>query len=135
MIFASSFYANEPGHASDEACAWGSNASPIGNWAPYTVGTGRGAGGNVFLSLGWNPIYLEYETANRGVRPSFGIRFECLSAGCGNIECGIDPSVHEVNQMSGSSVVAVDSAKGPGHVSCTSSIPSGVQVEVVLFVV
>lgn len=83
--------------------------------------------------MGWNPIYLEYESANMGLKPSFGVRLECLGEGCINAECTINPAVHGVNAMSGLTTTADGDAKGPGHVSCVSSIPSGVQVDVVFF--
>ena len=126
---------NQHGIHSDTACAWGNaDEGPYGNWAPYVIGTNRGSDGLVYLSLGWNPVYLEYASSWRDQNPKFGMRINC--DGCANAECGIDPRQCEVNQMLG--VVAPGgkphpNGRGPHGTFCVASVPVGTYAEVEIF--
>ena len=130
-----SYYLNAPGIAEDKACSWGSKDNASGNWAPYTISVARNEGSRLFLSTGWNPVYLEAETPFRDQKPNFGFRIECPEGGCDNSECGVDPAVQSVNQMSGITAVGAggDSGKGPSSTYCTTSIKEGSPVNIMVF--
>lgn len=129
-----SFYVNPPGLSVDDACSWGSNASPWGNWAPYVLSVNRREQQrDVFLSISWNPVYLEDATPFRDQKPSFGIRVTCPDGTCES-QCSIDPRTHASNQMGGGGVLPGGfSAKGPAANFCQTQVPQGGHAEVVLF--
>ncbi|AAS52372.1 AEL312Cp [Eremothecium gossypii ATCC 10895] len=100
---AAHYYVNPPGVSVKDACIWGTKENARGNWAPYVTGANQDAEGNTFVTVGWNPIYLEPETPFRNVKPSYGLRIVCDNEeDCVGLPCGIDPSVNGVNEIQGS---------------------------------
>lgn len=71
---AAHYYINPPGVSKYDACVWGSNKRPVGNWSPYVTGTNQDGSGKTFVTLGWNPIYLEDTTPFRDEVPDWGVR-------------------------------------------------------------
>ncbi|KAI4249524.1 MAG: hypothetical protein LQ352_005604 [Teloschistes flavicans] len=118
---AAHFYVNPPGVSVDEGCIWGSVDKPHGNWSPYVLGGNAVEGGETFIKLGWNPIYLEPATPFRDVKPSFGVEIICEGDGCNGLPCAIDPSQHGVNELVGGG----GSSGAGGAVSCVVTVPSG----------
>ncbi|KAI4106230.1 MAG: hypothetical protein L6R37_002317 [Teloschistes peruensis] len=118
---AAHFYVNPPGVSADEGCIWGSVDKPHGNWSPYVLGGNAVEGGETFIKLGWNPIYLEPATPFRDVKPSFGVEIICEGDGCNGLPCAIDPSQHGVNELVGGG----SSSGAGGAVSCVVTVPSG----------
>ncbi|KAI4200345.1 MAG: hypothetical protein LQ350_003993 [Teloschistes chrysophthalmus] len=118
---AAHFYVNPPGVSADEGCIWGSVDKPHGNWSPYVLGGNAVEGGETFIKLGWNPIYLEPATPFRDVKPSFGVEIVCEGDGCNGLPCAIDPSQHGVNELVGGG----GSSGAGGAVSCVVTVPSG----------
>ena len=121
LISPPSFYVNPPGVSPEEGCVWGSVDKPHGNWSPYVLGGNAVDGGETFIKLGWNPIYLEPETPFRDVKPSFGIEITCDGDGCNGLPCAIDPSQHGVNELVGGG----GSSGAGGAVSCVVTVPAG----------
>jgi hypothetical protein len=121
-----SFYVNNPGLTTEEACIWGDGSKPLGNWAPYVVGGQTTSSGQTFYKIAWNPIYMgPYGTTN----PGFGIKIECAGDGCVGTPCSIDPSVVGVG-----GVTSADQAVGAGGASfCVVTIPSGGTANIVVF--
>jgi hypothetical protein len=115
-----SFYINPPGVTTDQACVWGTNTSPVGNWAPYVAGANTDASGNTFVKLGWNPIYLEAATPFRNTMPTWGVEITCSGGNCNGLPCKIDPSVNGVNEMVGST-----SNGAGGGAFCVVTVPKG----------
>jgi hypothetical protein len=119
-LTAASFYINPPGVTTDQACVWGSNASPVGNWAPYVAGANTDATGNTFVKLGWNPVYLEPTTPFRNQMPTWGVEITCSGGNCNGLPCKIDPSQNGVNEMVGSA-----SNGAGGGAFCVVTVPEG----------
>jgi hypothetical protein len=121
-----SFYVNNPGLTTDEACIWGDESKPLGNWAPYAVGGQTTSTGQTFYKIGWNPIYMgSYGTTN----PGFGVKIECAGEGCNGVPCSIDPSVDGVG-----GVTSADQTVGAGGASfCVVTIPKGGTANIVVF--
>jgi Beta-glucosidase (SUN family) len=115
-----SFYINPPGVTTDQACIWGSNTSPVGNWAPYVAGANTDASGNTYVKLGWNPVYLEAATPFRNTMPTWGVEITCSGGNCNGLPCKIDPSQNSVNEMVGSS-----SNGAGGGAFCVVTVPKG----------
>lgn len=115
-----SFYINPPGVTTDQACVWGSSASPIGNWAPYVAGANTDGSGNTFVKLGWNPIYLQPGSSFSNTMPNWGVEITCSGGSCNGLPCAIDPSQNGVNEMVGS---ATDGAGGASF--CVVTVPPG----------
>ena len=128
MLTGHSYYINAPGVGTDEACVWGSNTSPVGNWSPYVAGANTDANGNTFVKLGWNPVYLEAATPFRNTMPSWGAEIVCSGSGCNGLPCAIDPSKNGVNEMIGSST---DGAGGGAF--CVVTVPKGVTANIEIF--
>lgn len=120
QLIPASFYINPPGVTTDQACVWGSNTSPVGNWSPYVAGANMDASGNTFVKLGWNPIYLEPTTPFRNTMPTWGVQITCSGGNCNGLPCAIDPSHNSVNQMVGSS-----SDGAGGGAFCVVTVPKG----------
>ncbi|OXV10622.1 hypothetical protein Egran_01617 [Elaphomyces granulatus] len=125
---AAHFYINPPGISSEVACVWGTSSNNWGNWSPYVAGANADGHGRTFLKIGWNPIYLEPATPFRNVVPSFGVEIVCSGQGCNGLPCKIDPSIHGVNEMQGSS-----SAGAGGATFCVVTVPQGQQANIVVF--
>ncbi|KAJ5167139.1 uncharacterized protein N7482_005920 [Penicillium canariense] len=126
---AAQYYVNAPGVTIEEACVWGTNANPVGNWSPYTAGANTVSNGDTYLKIGWNPIYLEPTTPFRDVKPEFGIEILCDGEGCNGLPCRIDPSTMAVNEMS-----APDVFTGAGGATgCVVTVPSGSKANIVVF--
>jgi hypothetical protein len=101
------YFVNAPGVSTTDGCLWGVNSNPVGNWSPYVAGANVDNNGVTFMKIGWNPVYLEPASANVNVKPKFGIKIECDGdgSGCNGLPCSIDPSVNNINEMTGPSVV------------------------------
>ncbi|KAI5796178.1 hypothetical protein FPQ18DRAFT_366602 [Pyronema domesticum] len=93
-------YVNSGGYDVNTACVWGSRDIPTGNWAPYTIGLEEREDGIIFVTVGWNPVWLETATPFRSQVPDFGIKVACHGPHCENTPCTIDPAIHSVNQIS-----------------------------------
>ncbi|RVX73355.1 hypothetical protein B0A52_02997 [Exophiala mesophila] len=125
---AAHYYINPPGVGTEDACVWGTNANPVGNWSPYVAGTNVDASGQTFIKLGWNPIYLEPTTPFRNEMPNWGVRIECPNGGCNGLPCAIDPTQNKVNSMQGSS------SNGAGGGSfCVVTVSKGSTANFVVF--
>ncbi|KAL8718813.1 MAG: hypothetical protein Q9225_004097 [Loekoesia sp. 1 TL-2023] len=118
---AAHYYVNPPGVSTEEGCIWGTVEKPHGNWAPYVLGGNAVEGGETFIKLGWNPIYLEPATPFRNEKPTFGIEIVCDGDGCNGLPCAIDPSQHGVNELVGGG----GSTGAGGAISCVVTIPAG----------
>lgn len=116
-----SFYVNPPGVSPEDGCVWGTLEKPQGNWAPYVLGGNAVDGGETFIKLGWNPIYLEPATPFRDEKPTFGIEIVCDGDGCNGLPCAINPSKHGVNELVGGG----GSSGAGGAVSCVVTVPAG----------
>lgn len=101
---AAHYYINPPGTSTADACVWGTNAKPVGNWSPYVAGSNVDASGNTYIKLGWNPIYLEQATPFRTQMPNWGVKIDCPNGGCNGLPCSIDPTTNQVNGMSGAGI-------------------------------
>lgn len=125
---AAHYYINPPGVSTSDGCQWGSNSQPHGNWAPYVAGGNADSSGQVFLKLGWNPIYLEPATPFRDTMPGWGVEVVCDGAGCNGLPCAIDPSKNKVNEMVGGQ------GNGAGGANfCVVTVPKGVKASLVVF--
>ena len=123
-----SYYINPPGVGCKEACVWGTKDKPVGNWAPYVGGGNQVANGESFITLGWNPIYLEPATPFKDEMPKFGVKIECDGDGCNGLPCEINPSSNGVNELTGKATT------GAGGASfCTVTVPKGVKANYVIF--
>ncbi|KIX03540.1 uncharacterized protein Z518_07093 [Rhinocladiella mackenziei CBS 650.93] len=125
---AAHYYINPPGIGTDEACVWGTNANPLGNWSPYVAGANADSSGETFIKLGWNPIYLEPTTPFRNEMPDWGVKIDCPNGGCNGLPCAIDPSQNKVNQMVGSS-----SDGAGGGAFCVVTVAKGSSANFVIF--
>lgn len=124
---AAHYYVNPPGVSTEDGCVWGTKEEPVGNWAPYVAGANQVANGDTYVTIGWNPIYLEPETPFREVVPGYGIRIECEGGGCNGLPCYIDPQVHGVNDIS-------QGTTGAGGANfCVVTVPQGETANVVVF--
>ncbi|KAL3233459.1 Uncharacterized protein RNJ44_03499 [Nakaseomyces bracarensis] len=128
---AAHYYINPPGISTDQACQWGSNNNPYGNWCAYVAGANQDSNGNTFVKIGWNPIYLEQSTPFRNTNPTFGVRIECDDPSqCDGLPCSIDPGSMAVNQVSASS----SSASGAGGANyCIVTAKNGAKAKIVVF--
>ncbi|KAK9374464.1 uncharacterized protein V1513DRAFT_445735 [Lipomyces chichibuensis] len=95
---AAHYYINPPGVSTDDGCVWGSTSNPWGNWSPYVAGANTDSSGTTFVKVGWNPVYLEDSSPYKNTLPSWGVNISCPDGGCTGLPCGIDPSVHGVNE-------------------------------------
>jgi len=93
---AAHYYVNPPGVSTTEGCVWGTKDKPVGNvsadvaggpgslcqtltvvqWAPYVAGANAMDDGETFVTVGWNPIYIEPDVAFRDEMPDYGVRIE-----------------------------------------------------------
>lgn len=99
---AAHYYINPPGTSAGAACVWGSSSNPWGNWSPFVAGANQDASGQIYIKLGWNPIYLEQATPFRNQMPGWGVSIDCPNGGCSGLPCAISPS-DAVNAMIGGS--------------------------------
>lgn len=99
---AAHYYINPPGTGAGAACVWGSSSNPWGNWSPFVAGANQDASGQIFIKLGWNPIYLEQTTPFRNKMPDWGVKIDCPNGGCSGLPCAIEPT-DVVNAMKGGS--------------------------------
>ncbi|KAK9466324.1 hypothetical protein V1512DRAFT_240246 [Lipomyces arxii] len=95
---AAHYYVNPPGVSTEDGCVWGSTSNPWGNWSPYVAGANADSSGITYVKLGWNPVYLEPATPFKDTMPNWGVQISCPDGGCSGLPCGIDPSVHGVNE-------------------------------------
>ncbi|KAK9238620.1 hypothetical protein V1525DRAFT_400567 [Lipomyces kononenkoae] len=95
---AAHYYINPPGVSTNDGCVWGSTANPWGNWSPYVAGANTDSSGTTYVKVGWNPVYLQDDSPYKNTLPSWGINITCPDGGCSGLPCGIDPSVHGMNQ-------------------------------------
>ncbi|OAG36509.1 hypothetical protein AYO21_09316 [Fonsecaea monophora] len=125
---AAHYYINPPGISTDQACVWGTNNDPWGNWSPYVAGANADSSGNTFIKLGWNPIYLEPTTPFRNQMPDWGVKIDCPNGGCTGLPCEIDPTQNKVNGMVGSS-----STGAGGGAFCVVTVAKGSTANFVVF--
>ncbi|KAI9765187.1 MAG: hypothetical protein M1840_007780 [Geoglossum simile] len=124
---AAHYYINGPGISTADACIWGTNANPVGNWSPYVAGANTDASGQTFVKLGWNPIYLEPTTPFRNQMPNWGVKIECQGGGCNGLPCEIDPSKNKVNECVGCSTQGAG-----GGAFCVVTVPSGSKANIIV---
>jgi hypothetical protein len=125
---AAHYYINPPGVSTNDACVWGTNAKPQGNWSPYVAGANQDDNGNTFVKIGWNPIYLEQATPFRNEKPSFGVRITCDDKSkCNGLPCEINPAENDVNEVTGASS---DGAGGASFCVVTASNGAKANIEV-----
>ncbi|KIW93765.1 uncharacterized protein Z519_05080 [Cladophialophora bantiana CBS 173.52] len=125
---AAHYYINPPGIDTDQACVWGSNTNPYGNWSPYVAGANVDSSGNTFIKLGWNPIYLEPATPFRNQMPDWGVKIDCPNGGCTGLPCAIDPTQNKVNEMTGDSSIGAG-----GGAFCVVTVAKGSSANFVVF--
>ncbi|KAK3400080.1 hypothetical protein B0T20DRAFT_176136 [Sordaria brevicollis] len=124
---AAHYYINAPGVSSAEGCIWGSPSKPIGNWSPYVAGANTVGGGETYVKIAWNPIYMDCDW--KKTKPSFGVKVECPSGGCNGLPCSIDPSKHGVGGLE-----SPVSTKGVGGAQfCVVTVPKGQTANIVVF--
>ncbi|KAJ1680191.1 hypothetical protein EV182_000516 [Spiromyces aspiralis] len=65
--------------STDAQCIWGTSDKPVGNWGPYIFGAGQGKDGNTYVSVQYNPLYIE-----KGFDPKnvYNVAIECEGEGC-----------------------------------------------------
>ncbi|TGZ78137.1 hypothetical protein EX30DRAFT_310450 [Ascodesmis nigricans] len=95
---AAHYFINPPGVPIEDGCIWGTKDKPHGNWSPYVAGANQDKNGDTFVTLGWNPIYIEPQTPFRTKRPDFGVRIKCEGT-CTGLPCEINPDKHDVNEI------------------------------------
>ena len=125
---AAHYYINPPGVSVEEACIWGTSANPVGNWSPYVAGGNTVSGGETFIKIGWNPIYLQPTTPFRNVLPTWGVEIQCEGGECNGLPCAIDSSKNGVNEMTG---IGTDGAGGGAF--CVVTVPAGASAKFVVF--
>ncbi|TVY49980.1 Uncharacterized protein LCER1_G007369 [Lachnellula cervina] len=124
---AAHYYVNPPGVGTSDACIWGSDSNPHGNWSPYVSGANTDSSGNTFVKLDWNPIFIASELA--GTTPTFGLNITCPGGGCNGLPCSIDPSVNKPGTVTSS-----DSSTGAGGTSfCVATVPKGGKAVIEVF--
>ncbi|KAK9252376.1 hypothetical protein V1507DRAFT_391207, partial [Lipomyces tetrasporus] len=124
---AAHYYINPPGVSTEEGCVWGTTANPYGNWSPYVAGANTDTSGTTFVKLGWNPVYLEPTSPYKDTVPDWGVKISCPDGGCTGLPCGIDPSVHGVNQCDNEATGA-----GGGNF-CVIGVQSGKKATIEVF--
>ncbi|OZJ02216.1 hypothetical protein BZG36_04722 [Bifiguratus adelaidae] len=77
------YYVNKEGSGAGQ-CIWGTDAQPVGNWGPYVFGSGQGADGNTYISVVYNPLYLQ-----KGYSPkdTYNVKIECTGGQCNGLPC------------------------------------------------
>lgn len=124
---AAHYYINPPGTAGSTGCVWGTEAEPIGNWAPYVAGANTDSTGETFVKIGWNPIFTGSSLA--GTAPTFGIKIECSGSGCNGLPCSIGS-----DNLADFSVTSDESATGAGDADfCVVTVPSGGSASIVVY--
>lgn len=119
---AAHYYLNPPGVGSD-GCRWGTDSSPIGNWAPYVAGANTVANGDTFVKIGYNPVWQSSSLGSQA--PSYGLKIECPDGGCNGLPCMINP---------GGSVESNNGAVGAGGSAfCVVTVPKGKTAHIVAF--
>ncbi|GMM36533.1 hypothetical protein DASC09_038580 [Saccharomycopsis crataegensis] len=123
---AAHYYVNYPGISVEDACTWGSDANPQGNWSPYVAGANQDDSGNTYVKIGWNPIYLDSSFAT--TEPNFGIRITCDDESkCNGLQCEIDPT-DGINTIKGSSSTGAGAAN-----FCVVTAESGNSAKIEVF--
>ncbi|KAJ1958324.1 hypothetical protein GGI12_004765 [Dipsacomyces acuminosporus] len=74
----SQFYVNLAGSDASK-CIWGDDTNPVGNWAPYIFGAGQGKDGNTYVSVQFNPLYIE---KGFKVSAAYNVKIECTQGNC-----------------------------------------------------
>ncbi|KAL8382921.1 hypothetical protein RB595_006611 [Gaeumannomyces hyphopodioides] len=124
---AAHFYINPPGTTASQGCIWGSDANPVGNWAPYVAGANTVADGSSYVQISWNPIYQDSKWSS--TKPSFGVKIECNGGGCNGLPCEIDPSKSGLK-----GVTSNNKATGAGGADfCVVTVPKGSTANIVVF--
>ncbi|KAJ2780032.1 hypothetical protein H4R18_003687 [Coemansia javaensis] len=72
------YYVNMAGSGSEQ-CVWGNPGKPTGNWGPFIFGAGQGKDGNTYISVQYNPLYLE---VGFKAQDAYNVRIECDSGHC-----------------------------------------------------
>ena len=121
------YYVNIPGYSTAEACVWGTNAHPIGNWAPFVTGANQASTGNTFVTVGANPIYWCQADSFEGIDPGFAVRIDCPSGNCNGMPCECNPATMGPNACTGGTVGA------GGAQFCVVTVPAGETANLVIF--
>ncbi|KXN71932.1 hypothetical protein CONCODRAFT_26348, partial [Conidiobolus coronatus NRRL 28638] len=79
------FYVNMP-NTDASHCIWGQPDYPVGNWAPFIIGTNEGFQKNIFVSVQVNPLFIESGLIEKF--RSYTIRFKCRG-NCPGYECSV----------------------------------------------
>ncbi|KAI5966894.1 uncharacterized protein KGF55_000303 [Candida pseudojiufengensis] len=88
------YYVNFPGIATKDACVWGSKDNALGNWAPYIAGMNMDQSGNTFVTIGFNPNYLD-QFPNKKI--DFGLKITCDNPeDCVGLGCEINPESGQI---------------------------------------
>ncbi|PVV02660.1 hypothetical protein BB560_002883, partial [Smittium megazygosporum] len=74
----SQFYVNLAG-SDNGHCIWGTPDKPVGNWGPYIFGGGQGKDGNTYISVQYNPLYIESGFSPKDV---YNVEIKCLQGNC-----------------------------------------------------
>ncbi|KAI1000224.1 hypothetical protein K3495_g7974 [Podosphaera aphanis] len=124
---AAHYYINPPGVKAEEACVWGDESKPIGNWSPFVAGANTDQTGRTFVKIGWNPIYTGSSLAK--TPPKFGVKIVCENEGCDGAPCSIDPSSNGVG-----GVLSATQATGAGGANfCVVTVPKGSKANIEVF--
>ncbi|POS82968.1 hypothetical protein EPUL_005510 [Erysiphe pulchra] len=124
---AAHYYINPPGVSVEEACVWGDESKPVGNWSPYVAGANTDESGKTFVKVGWNPIFTG--SALSRTPPQFGVKITCDGGGCNGTPCSIDPAVGGVGN-----VQSATKATGAGGADfCVVTVPKGSKANIEVF--
>ncbi|PVU94295.1 hypothetical protein BB561_002646 [Smittium simulii] len=80
------FYVNPAGSTNNE-CIWGNSKQPLGNWGPYIFGTGQAADGHTYISVRYNPLYIQ---SGFSLKNTYNVKIACVAGFCNfpaNNEC------------------------------------------------
>lgn len=107
-----SYYVNPPNVGASDACIWGDESKPRGNWSPFVAGASQDQTGNTFLKIGWNPKFIETPSL-AATLPTFGLKIDCGTSKCVGLPCSIDPSTDGLG-----GVTSAQQAVGAGGANC-----------------
>ncbi|KAI6244528.1 hypothetical protein HI914_07515 [Erysiphe necator] len=124
---AAHYYINPPGVKVEEACVWGDETKPVGNWSPYVAGANTDESGQTFVKVGWNPIFTGSKLSSTPLQ--FGVKITCDGTGCNGIPCTIDPAVGGVGK-----VQSINKSTGAGGADfCVVTVPKGIKANIEVF--
>ncbi|OMH82352.1 hypothetical protein AX774_g4158 [Zancudomyces culisetae] len=74
----SQFYVNLEG-SDEKQCIWGNEDKPVGNWGPYIFGGGQAKDGNTYISVTYNPLYIE---SGFNTKDAYNVQIKCTKGKC-----------------------------------------------------